>query len=203
MKRGKALNADYHIVSDATILLRSMAGDAAQNAATRVNPSEERLAQIDHPAEDNTWHEVPDISPANLKGQAREAYNKNKPFNKGDVKNAATDAAQSANNTGASDPAEAADIARQQHQNGMDPQLDAGAGMDTLRDHARDYIPQETQDRTRNITNSTKDRTKTYLTGKLPPERREQTIYRLKKMVVEIQGHQDCQCFMQELVPFD
>ena len=169
-----------------------MAGDAAQNAANRVNPSEDRLAQIDHPAEDNTWHEVPDLSPSNIRGQARDAYNKNKPFNRGDVKNAAEDAAQSANNTSSSDPVEAADIARHQQQQGMDPQVDANAGMNTLQDHARENIPQETQDRARNVADSTKDRTKTYLTGKLPAERRDQTIYRLKKMVVEIQGHQDC-----------
>jgi len=30
---------------------------------------------------------------------------------------------------------------------------------------------------------------------KLPKERREQGIYRLKKMVVEIQGHQDCMSY--------
>ena len=169
-----------------------MAGDAAQNAANRVNPSEDKLARIDDPAEDNTWHEVPDLSPSNLRGQARDAYNKNKPFNRDDVMNAADDAARSANNTNSSDPVEAADIARQQQQQGMDPQVDTDAGINTLKDHARENIPQGTQDRARNVTNSTKDRTKTYLNGKLPVERREQTIYRLKKMVVEIQGHQDC-----------
>ena len=28
----------------------------------------------------------------------------------------------------------------------------------------------------------------------MPKERREQTVWRLKKMIVEIQGHQDCKC---------
>lgn len=44
------------LVSDATVLLRDMAGDAATKAATKVNPDDEKLAQIDQPAEDNTWH---------------------------------------------------------------------------------------------------------------------------------------------------
>jgi hypothetical protein len=33
------------------------------------------------------------------------------------------------------------------------------------------------------------------LKDKMPQERREQTIWRLKKMVVEIQGHQDCELY--------
>jgi hypothetical protein len=31
-----------------------------------------------------------------------------------------------------------------------------------------------------------------YLSDKVPKERREQAIWRLKKMVIEIQGHADC-----------
>jgi hypothetical protein len=36
------------------------------------------------------------------------------------------------------------------------------------------------------------DKTKNYLSEKIPKERREQTIWRLKKMIIEIQGHADC-----------
>lgn len=35
---------------------------------------------------------------------------------------------------------------------------------------------------------------KEYLSEKVPKERREQAIWRLKKMVIEIQGHADCKC---------
>lgn len=34
--------------------------------------------------------------------------------------------------------------------------------------------------------------TREYLSEKVPKERREQVIWRLKKMVIEIQGHADC-----------
>ena len=36
------------------------------------------------------------------------------------------------------------------------------------------------------------DKTKAYFSEKIPKERREQTIWRLKKMIIEIQGHEDC-----------
>lgn len=56
-------------MSDATILFRDIAGDTAQKAASKVNPSDEQLQQIDAPAEDNTWHEAPDLSKQNIKSQ--------------------------------------------------------------------------------------------------------------------------------------
>ena len=58
-------------MSDATVLLRDMAGDAAQTAASKVNPSDDALNQIDRPAPDNTWHDTPDLSKDNLKNQAK------------------------------------------------------------------------------------------------------------------------------------
>lgn len=36
------------------------------------------------------------------------------------------------------------------------------------------------------------EKTKNYLSEKIPKERREQTVWRLKKMIIEIQGHADC-----------
>ena len=45
-----------------------------------------------------------------------------------------------------------------------------------------------------------RDQMNNYLKGKMPEERREQTIWRLKKMVVEIQGHQDYQRAIETLL---
>jgi len=61
-------------VSDATVLIRDIAADASQKAANQVRPSEEKLAQIDEPAEENTWHEKPNISKDDIKGK----FKKNK-----------------------------------------------------------------------------------------------------------------------------
>lgn len=44
-----------------------MAADASQKAANVVRPPEEQLAQIDEPAEENTWHEKPNVSKADIK----------------------------------------------------------------------------------------------------------------------------------------
>ena len=179
-------------VSDATILLRDIAGDAAQNAATRINPSEDRLNQIDDAAEDNTWHDVPNMSASNLKAQARDQYNKQKPFSRGDVKNAGGDATQTAHPSGSRDPADAAvlqaDAQQQDYDPGLDPQSGINDAVGNLRGQASANVPDETKDRARNY----RERTANYAKEKLPKERREQTIFRLKKMVVEIQSHPDC-----------
>lgn len=54
-------------MSDAVVLIRDMAADASQKAANVVRPPEEQLAQIDEPAEENTWHEKPNVSKADIK----------------------------------------------------------------------------------------------------------------------------------------
>ena len=159
-------------MSDATILLRDIAGDAAQNAATKINPSEDALGQIDHAAEDNTWHDVPDLSAGNLKAQARDQYNRNKPFNKDEAKDAAGNAM---NKSTAEDGS-------------VDPNTGANVAASNLKAAASENIPEETKQTASNYGN----RTKGYLGDKMPKERREQTVYRLKKMIVEVQSHSDC-----------
>ena len=158
------------LVSDATILARDIAGDAASNAATRIKPSEDRLNQIDHPAEDNTWHDVPDLSATNLRAQAKDQYSKNKPFSKADAQNAA-------NQVGGSAQDETADT-----------KASAVNAVNNLRDTAEQNVSEDTKSKARDLQN----RTKTYFGDKVPKERRDQTIYRLKKMIVEIQSHSDC-----------
>ena len=177
-------------MSDASVLLRDIAGDAAQKSATKINPSEDSLNQIDQPAEDNTWHDVPTVS--GLKAQARDQYNKQKPFSRSDVQNAAGDATQTAHPSGSRDPADAALLEAESRDQGTDSGLDPQAGASTaagnLRDQASANVPDETKDKARD----TRDRTKNYMRSKMPKERRDQTIFRLKKMIVEIQSHSDC-----------
>lgn len=159
-------------MSDATVLLRDIAGDAAQNAAGKINPSDDQLRQMDAPAEDNTWHEVPDLSKDNIKAQAKAQYDKQKPFGKTEAKDTAQKADQSATNP--------------------DGTVDGTAGTltaaDDLQAKAKQNIPDETQDKAKEY----REKTQNYFKNKVPKDRREQTVFRLKKMVVEIQGHQDC-----------
>lgn len=58
-------------MSDATVLLRDIAADASQKAANQVRPSEDQLAQIDTPAEENVWHEKPNVSKDDLKSRLK------------------------------------------------------------------------------------------------------------------------------------
>ncbi|KAK6607027.1 hypothetical protein H4I95_04676 [Botrytis cinerea] len=176
------------LLNDAVILLRDIAGDAATNAAARLNPSEDQLSQIDRPADDNTWHENPNISAAKIQ--------KNQPIDKNDVKEAVGDANQQAHPSGSRDPADTVQLAGRDQQyntaSGIDGEAGAQAGANTLKQRASENIPEETKERGR----ETRDRTKNYLQQKLPEERRDNLIHRLKKMVVEIQGHPD---YMQSI----
>ena len=179
-------------MSDASVLLRDIAGDAAQKTATKINPSEDALNQIDEPADDNTWHDAPNLSVSNLKSQARDQYNKQKPFSRNDLQNAAGDATQTAHPSGSRDPADAAmleaDSRDQGVDSGMDPRAGASTAADNLRSQASANVPDETKDKARDGRN----RTRNYMREKVPKERRDQTIFRLKKMIVEIQSHSDC-----------
>jgi hypothetical protein len=182
-------------VSDATILIRDVAGDVASSAATKVKPSEDRLAQIDRPAEDNVWHEASDMSPKYIKGQVRSALDTNAPLSSQDMRDAAGNATQTAHPGDSRDPAEVARLAAQDTRyggdSGVDAQSGAQAGVNTLRDRASDNIDDSTKDRVRETKQATKDKTRNYISSKMPEERRQQTIWRLKKMIVEIQGHPD------------
>lgn len=167
------------LLSDATILFRDMAGDAAQTAANKVNPDQERLNQIDQPAEDNQWHEVPDMSKGNLKAQAQQAYDRNVGASKQDVKVAAQNAAHAGDNT-------------------RDPNAAGNAGQSTLQQ--RSNINDEDINRVQEARDTAATKTKNYLSDKMPQERRDQTIWRLKKMLVEIQSHEDYQSAINTLL---
>ncbi|KAH9886163.1 hypothetical protein F4778DRAFT_484186 [Xylariomycetidae sp. FL2044] len=167
------------LLSDASILLRDMAGDAASNAANKVKPSEESLSQIDRPAEDNTWHDAPDFSKDNLKSQFQKNVYKGDP-------------AQDAKGVAAT----GADAAQQNQPAGaIDPHTGARNGAQTGRENAKDQIkskiPDETQESAKKSAAAYRARVKDYLGKKVPEERRDQIIWRLKKMVLECQQHPD------------
>jgi len=185
------------LLNDATILIRDMAGDAASSAANKINPNEDQLKQLDEPAEDNTWHDNPDLSRGNIKNQVKQTYNQNTPLSKDDVKEAGRDANQSADPHGSRDPTQTADrVGNDQVNNtssGVDAQHGARQGIESLKQKADANISEEDKEKARKRKEQGKQMTKDYVNKKIPQERREQTIYRLKKMVVEIQGHPDYQ----------
>ncbi|KAI5781424.1 hypothetical protein EDC01DRAFT_665671 [Geopyxis carbonaria] len=177
------------LLNDAVILLRDIAGDAASKSASKISPSEEHLRQIDDPAPDHVWHEAPD--PAKLKQQLREKVNRNKPVDRNDIRDVAGNASQTADPNNSRDPRDAAARTARDQRNGtssgVDMQNGLKAGATDLAQRTKEGIPEDKKQRAREY----RERTQNYLKGKMPQERRDQTIWRLKKMVVEIQSHQD------------
>jgi hypothetical protein len=180
------------LLSDATVLLRDIAGDAAQNTANKVKPSEDRLNNLDKPAEDNTWHDTPELSKEKLRAQAKEAM----PFGKGDAKKAAGDINQAAHPDGSRDPRDTAQLGAHEGQTGESTGVNAQAALNVAKDKVDQNVSEEDKDKAR----ARRDQLNNYLKGKMPEERRDQTIWRLKKMIVEIQGHQDYQRAIETLL---
>jgi len=180
------------LLSDATVLLRDIAGDAAQNTANKVKPSEDRLNRLDEPAEDNTWHETPDMSRDNLRQQAKQSL----PFGKGDAKEAVGDINQAAHPDGSRDPRDTAHAGAHEGQTGQPTGMNAEGALNVAKGKVDQNVSEEDKDKAR----ARRDQLNNYLKGKMPEERREHTIWRLKKMVVEIQGHQDYQRAIETLL---
>jgi hypothetical protein len=154
-------------VNDMAIMVRSMAGDVASKAADKLQPTEDQMSQIDAPAEDNTWHEPPknpELSRQKIQEQLKTIRGR-APWKKG-VKDGSID-----------DGAVAV-----QNQTGV-TNADPATGI---------QVPSKTEKNAKTKLKQYQERSQNYLTRKMPKERREQTIWRLKKMIVEIQGHADC-----------
>ncbi|KAI1362221.1 hypothetical protein F5Y08DRAFT_279318 [Xylaria arbuscula] len=162
------------LLSDATILIRDMAGDAATNAATKVRPSEDKLNQLDAPAEDNTWHDAPDLSKENMRTQFQSL-----------TKKAPTeDAKDTANTTleGARQP-----------DGSVNPQAGAVTAANVASEKIDANVSDEDKEAAKNTAAEYRRRAREYLDKKVPQERRDQTVWRLKKMVLECQQHPDYQ----------
>ncbi|KAH8704121.1 hypothetical protein BGW36DRAFT_287197 [Talaromyces proteolyticus] len=184
------------LLSDAVILFRDIAGDAASNAAAKLKPGEEELAQIDTPAQENVWHEKPNISKEQLKAQFREQAQKFKPADKKDV-----DAAVEAGTQAATSGRDGAPISE------ADAQAGAAAVTASLQQATdRNVAPEDKEkakekaDEAQNATSEYARRTREFLGKKMPKERRDQVVWRLKKMIVEIQGHSDYQQAIETLL---
>ena len=159
---------------------------AGNKAAGKVNPNQDELDRIDEPEDDDTWHDTKGEA-KDMKDKLKNKAQRNKPFDTEGLKQAGRDAQGSANQGGSLlDKASSA----------------AKSGANNLKNQSKQNTPDDTQDEAAQRKENTKqrarearDNTKDYLKEKVPKERREQTIYRLKKMIVEIQGHPDCECF--------
>ena len=161
-------------VQDSTILLRDIASDAATAAADRVRPSEEQLAEMDKPAEDNTWLEKPEFSKEALRKQAQNIYG-------GNPKQDAQDVTQVA-------AAEEDRAAAQQ------------AAKDVAQAKAGENVDDETKEKIRQRNEEYRRKARDYFNKKLPQERKDQLVFRLKKMILECQQHADYSSAVQTIL---
>lgn len=171
-------------MSDASIVLRDIAGDASQNAANRLRPSEEQLASVDQPAEENVWHEKPDTE--QLKSRVKSATKKSKagvsPSSSRTLHSLLT---PTKTDESASD---VTSTAAQAAGGKRSKKAGAQAGAEKTKESIQEKVPEESKNQTSELAGKTKN----YLSDKFPQERRDLGITRLKKMVVEVQGHPDC-----------
>ncbi|OJD11993.1 hypothetical protein AJ78_07351 [Emergomyces pasteurianus Ep9510] len=170
------------LLRDATILMRDMASDAAQRAAGRIRPSEEEIAGIDEPAEENVWHDKPNLSADKLKSQVKSQVGQKKEKASKDAQDATVTANRAAREEGPP--------------GGVDTRSGAAAGAQVAKERVSENVPEETKARGRELS----ERTKEFLREKMPQERRDQTIWRLKRMIVEIQGQSDYQQAIETLL---
>lgn len=127
-----------------------------------MKPSSDQLEQIDRPAEDNLWHEAPDLSKTNLKSQLQSAY-KSKPGK--DAQEVVGSGAQAAREADGS----------------AGDRLDAAQNATgTAVEQAKSNIDPETRESVQQASKQYGARTRQYLSRKMPEERRDQTIWRLK-----------------------
>ncbi len=168
-------------VNDATILIRDIAGDAATNAASRLKPSSDDLARIDAPAADNVWHDAPDFSKDNLKKQIQGVY-KGEP--KEDAQAAVAAGTSSAHPTGSADPNSLGTVAGHDQQTGTSSGIDTLGGVsaaaNTAIQRADANLDEEAKEKARTRAQELRAKAKEYLSKKMPEERRDQTIWRLK-----------------------
>ncbi|KAM3554994.1 hypothetical protein MY1884_005831 [Beauveria asiatica] len=172
------------LLKDSTVLFRDIAGDAASNAAGRVRPSEDDLAQIDQAAEDNTWHEAPKWNKEDLKKQAQGFY-------KGNAKQDAQEVADNVKSAAAPSSGDARDA-------------NLAAGHETVKSSLKQKLDKNVDPETQENIKAKKDeqrrKAREYFQKKMPTERKDQIIFRLKKMVIECQQHTDYSQAVQSLL---
>jgi hypothetical protein len=172
----------------------------AVKSASQISPTEDELRDIDNPAPEHQWHDAPDLSRENIKNKIRQQFDQNKPVSGDDVRETVGNATQTADPHGSRDPSDTigktADDQRYGTASGIDSSRGIRSGVEELRQRADENLPEEQKQRMRRF----RERTTDYMRGKMPQERREQVIFRLKKMIVEIQSHEDYQQAVETLL---
>ncbi|TRM64226.1 hypothetical protein BD626DRAFT_429803 [Schizophyllum amplum] len=179
------------LLSDFAVIGRDVLAKGASEAAGKLRPTEDQLAKVDEPAPEGEF-----MSKEEYEQQKREAKEKAEAFKNGrynhderPVLNMAAGEADLIEDTPSSseysvEPATTTDVA-----NSSDKPKTLMGKMKGLRNDLSAKIPQQHKEKA----NEHLDRGKDFIDDYFPQERREQYIYRLKKVIVECQKHDDYQ----------
>jgi len=182
------------LLSDITVLGRDVAADAAAKVAEVARPDEESLRKADEPAPDSQWiapdgstrgpnESAPDTGVRDRVEQAKQK--------KEEVKqDAKSEAQDQANRTQERAERENIDPNDKQQQKAI-AKDEAGNIKDRVKNVISSRVPDDRKDQVRGTAQEQKNKTVDYLKEKFPEERQDRFIYRLKKVVVEQQQHDD------------
>lgn len=157
-----------------------MASDVAVDAADKIRPSQEDLSQVDAPAANNTWHDPPDVSKDVMKGKLHDYYSGSPRPGLSSSSSEETSDAQRSRSRGRTEAARASVHDGQNVSSSGASSI--GGTMATRDSHAtlNGSVSGEPKDKARARKDEFRERAKDYLSRKLPQERRDQTIWRLK-----------------------
>ena len=140
---------------------------------------------MDKPADDHTWHDTPDFSRSNLKEQGQRLADSGPAQDAKDVAAVGQDASNADRTT---------DVRN----------VDAEAGRDAVKKTAdkklNKNVDGDTKDNVKKGGEAYRRRAAEYFKKKMPEDRRDQIVFRFKKMILECQQHQDYSQAIQSLL---
>lgn len=185
------------LISDVGILARDVAADAAENLAETARPDEHDLRKADEPAPHAQWigpdgqkHGPNDPVPDTGVGRAADKFQQKKEEVKADAQQQGQEQAQQsqrrAQNVDPNNQDQAQGVAQDE------AQAAKGRAAGLFDKHVPDdYKEKYHPDKLKGTADRQVQKSKDYFKDKFPEERQDKFIYRLKKVVVEQQKHDD------------
>lgn len=145
---------------------------------------------MDNPAQDNTWHDAPDFSKDNWKKEAQNIYKGDPKKDLKDTANVAKQEGSAVGNQKLQQTSGAAPGPQQTATTNANGQAN-GHVTGHLKERVEQNVDPETKEKIRKRNEEYRRKAREYLNKKVPQSRRDQTVWRLKKMVLECQQHPD------------
>lgn len=152
------------------------------------------MSQIDKPAAQNTWHDVPEISVSNAKDSIKSVLKSNATVKGSSQASSSTSQANHSDGSRSLGPTNTAEV--QKRHLSPQPAIGSQAASRDSSPGIRDKISgpvSEGSDANKSQVSDGRERVKNYLSNKISQERLEQTKVRLRKLVLECQEHHDCE----------